>query len=98
MRTKLQRLCLLIGVLFIAYAFMFGLDIDYSQPIGIVILFWTIFVALRLGVVVLAGYVANDINRSEFLFIILTLLVPGPTLVVLGLMKPKKKKDEKQAV
>ena len=43
----------------------------------------------RLGAVIFAGYVANDINRGEFFFIMFTLFLPGPALIVLSLIKPR---------
>ena len=89
MRTKLQKVCLVIGALLLVFVFAFGAEVPFTSSVSLRIAYWTLFVIIRLGVVVLAGYVANSIKRGEFLFIVFALLLPGPALVVLVLIKPK---------
>ena len=89
MRTRLQKVCLVVGVLILVFIFAFRAEVPFTYSISLRMAYWAAFVITRLGAVVLAGYVANDINRGEFLFIVFALLLPGPALIVLGLIKPK---------
>lgn len=99
MRTNLQITCLVTGVLLLVFIFAFNSEVGYTSSVGLRITYWSTFAIVRLGAIVLAGYVANDIRRGMFLFIFLTLVLPGPSLIVLGLLKPKKIEDnEKQMV
>ena len=93
MRTKLQITCLVTGVLLLVFIFVFNSEVGYTSSVGLRIAYWSSFVIIRLGAIVLAGYVANDIRRGMFLFIFLTIFLPGPALIVLGLLKPKKNEE-----
>lgn len=92
MRTKLQKICLVAGLaFFVAFFIISGTRLHVSpfSLFQINILVGLIWMLARLGAVIFAGYVANDINRGEFFFIMFTLFLPGPALIVLSLIKPR---------
>lgn len=98
MRTKLQRVCLAVGLALATFAFLKTIGV-FSFGLTGGTIYWFLFFVTRLGSAVLAGYVANDIRRGEFLFAIFAFIIPALALITLGLIKPKIIiEDEKQVV
>ena len=103
-RTKLQKISILSGALMLIMSYVVNTT-GISNPMTLLqanIAVGILFILFRLASAVFAGYLANKINRGEFLFVIFALILPPFALITLGLLKPKEvvktESDEKELV
>jgi len=98
-RTNLQKISILTGVLMLILAFIVNTT-GISNPITLLqadVIVGVVFILFRIAAAIFAGYLANDIKRGEFLFIIFALLLPPIALITLGLIKPKIKEEKTES-
>ena len=103
-RTKLQKISILSGALMLIMSYVVNTT-GISNPMTLLqanIAVGILFILFRLASAVFAGYLANKINRGEFLFVIFALILPPFALIILGLLKPnevvKTESNEKELV